>query len=168
MSEVSSIADASSGVAEYTVTVAFTADPSDFAIGSNASATITTGTRTDAVLVSTRAITTTGGRSTVVVAIDGTADGATETREVQTGAVTAGMTEITRGLSAGEKVIVELPAAFAERGQNGGFPGGGEGGAFPGGGEAPIGGQAPTGAGGQAPTGQGGGEAPAGATGSNG
>ena len=48
---------------------------------------------------------------------------------MQTGTVSGAMTEITSGLQAGEKVIVEFPAAFAGR-QNGGGAGEG-GGLFP-------------------------------------
>lgn len=142
--EVSDIADASSGVATYSVVVEFTDEAGDFYIGTTVIAEITVSERSGAVLVASNAVTTQGGQSTVEVALDGTAGGPTETRLVTTGESSGTQIEITSGLQAGEQVIVEfsggpggnfqLPDGFGE----GGFPGGfqppegfGEGG-FPG------------------------------------
>src|SRR5262249_57154788 len=83
---VSSVADASSGVAKYDVTVAFDADANDFYVGATVNGVITTQARPNVLQVASRAITTANGVSTVVVATDGTLDGQTQTRTVETGA----------------------------------------------------------------------------------
>jgi len=89
----------------------------------------------------------------VLIATDGTAEGATERRTVVTGSTVGNETEITSGLQAGEQVLIEVtvPAGRTGNGEGGrtgegGFPGGGGqgGGQFPGGGEGrqfPRGGQ---------------------------
>lgn len=117
VTEVSQVADASSGVASYTVTVEFTAPSTEFYVGSTVSAEIETAQRTDVVQVSSRAIATSSDGSTVTVATDGTVDGATETRAVETGLTSNGMTEITSGVEAGEQVLVTMGG-----GPGGGFP----------------------------------------------
>ena len=138
---VSKVADASSGVASYPVTVTFDAASGEFFVGSSVKADITTATRQDVLRVSSAAVTTTNGQSTVKVATNGTATGPTETRTVQTGMTSDGMTEITSGLNEGEKVVISfrLPGANAGGGGtlpnfgSGGFPGGSPGGAGNGG-----------------------------------
>ena len=107
MTEVSSVADASSGVATYPVTVSFTTEDTTFTVGTTVSGAITTNAKTDVIVVPTRAVTTTNGQSTVVVALDGKTDGKTETRTVQVGQSSGGQTEITSGLAEGDQVIVE-------------------------------------------------------------
>src|SRR5262249_8068769 len=92
------------------------------------------------------------------VATDGTAAGPTETRTVTTGGRSGALIEITSGLQAGDKVVVEVPAGFANRtgGEGGGFGGGeggtrtrtGEGGGGSGGGRDPAGGGRAQGTGG--------------------
>lgn len=141
VTEVGKVADASSGVASYPVTVTFQADSSDFYIGTTVVADITTDSKSDVVQVTSRAVTTNNDQSQVTVATDGTADGATETRTVTTGETIDGRTEIVSGLSAGDKVIVQVPsfAAGGQSGQSGQMPGGVEmpsGGQFPGGGSS--------------------------------
>ncbi len=106
---VSKVADASSGVAKYPVTITFTADSKDFYVGATVTGDISTDVRNNVVQVSSRAITTTNGASTVVVATNGTLSGPTETRTVETGLTANGMTEITSGLKAGDKVVVTTP-----------------------------------------------------------
>jgi multidrug efflux pump subunit AcrA (membrane-fusion protein) len=69
-------------------------------------------------------VTTTNGRSTVTVAVDGTASGATETRTVKTGLTANGEVEITKGLKAGDKVIVQA-FSFGGTGTRSGTGGGG-------------------------------------------
>jgi multidrug efflux pump subunit AcrA (membrane-fusion protein) len=165
---VSKVASASSGVASYPVTVSFTGDPTKLFIGSSVTATITTGTRPNVVLVPALAVTTTGNRSTVDVATDGTLNGPVETRVVTTGATSGPDVEVVSGLKAGDKVVVEIPAALANRGEGGAFTRGGFGG-----GETRTGGQGTgqgTGQGGtrQRTTGQGGNGAPGGNTGQGG
>jgi multidrug efflux pump subunit AcrA (membrane-fusion protein) len=141
---VSKVADASSGVAKYPVTITFNADSKDFYVGATVTGDISTDVRNNVVQVSSRAITTTNGASTVVVATDGTLTGPTETRTVQTGLTADGMTEITSGLEVGDKVVVTTP----------GFPSG-----FspPSGGTGGGGFQPPSGGGFQPPPGFGGG-----------
>lgn len=124
---VGRVADASSGVATYPVTVAFDADATKVFVGSTATAAIDVSQRNDVIQVPARAVTTSGGQSVVTVSTDGaTADGATEQRTVTTGETANGMVEITSGLKAGEQVVIEVP----------GFPGGGQ---PPGAGELPAG-----------------------------
>ncbi|MET0911024.1 MAG: biotin/lipoyl-binding protein [Ilumatobacteraceae bacterium] len=120
---VDEIADASSGVATYSVTVAFTDDTSTFFIGTSVVADITTSERTDVVQVPLQAVTTGPEGSTVEVALDDSADGATETRSVTTGETSGMMIEITDGLEPGEQVVIEIdvPADF---GGGRGGPGG--------------------------------------------
>lgn len=123
--EVARVADASSGVAQYPVKIAFTASATEFYVGSNVTGSIETKTRDNVLQVPVRAVTTSNGKSTVEVAVDGTVDGKTETRTVKTGLTSGGNIEIKSGLKAGEKVVI--PGI-------GGFPGGGAGGGFPSGG----------------------------------
>jgi macrolide-specific efflux system membrane fusion protein len=137
VSEVSGVADASSGVATYTVGVSFADDSGDVWAGSTATAEIDVGSRTDVTQVSAAAVTTSEGVSTVTVALDGTTDGRTEQREVTTGEASGAMVEIVDGLEPGDQVIVEMPA-FG--GGGGGMPGGGE---MPEGFEPPAGGGFP-------------------------
>lgn len=147
VSEISGVADASSGVATYTVTVGFSDDSGDIWAGSTATAEIDVAARDDVTLVSSTAVTTTDGISTVTVALDGTVDGATEEREVTTGETSGNQIEIVEGLEPGDQVIAEMPSF-----------GGGGGGGFPGGGELPEGFEPPTGGGfpGAAPSAEGG------------
>jgi hypothetical protein len=149
VTNVSKVADTSTGVGTYAVTVSFTADPSKFLIGSTVTGAITTSQRNNVILVPALAVTTTSGRSTVTVATDGTLTGPTEVREVTTGQRSGAQVEITKGLAVGDKVVVEVPAAVANRtgaptgasgagnrqtgqtgqnGQNGQFPAGASGG----------------------------------------
>ena len=155
VTEVSKVAATSSGVATYPVTISFTAPAKDFYVGATVTGAISTQTRTNVLQVSSLAVTTSNGVSTVKVAKDGTTTGSTETRTVQTGLTDNGMTEITSGLVAGEKVIISLPsfpgAGSTSGGGGSGFPsgsggsgfptGGFPGGGFPGGGNASGGGQ---------------------------
>ena len=75
---------------------------------------IATDTRDNVVQVSSRAVTTANGVSTVTVATKGTLNGPTEQRRVTTGLTANGQTEITSGLRAGEKVVIttQLPAGL--------------------------------------------------------
>lgn len=125
VTEVGQVADASSGVASYPVTVSFTTDDAQFTVGSSVSASITVSQRKDVVQVPVLAVTTTNGASTVLVATDGTADGATETRTVETGERQDGMVEITSGLKSGEKVIVSTAFPGAAPGGSGSGSSGG-------------------------------------------
>jgi macrolide-specific efflux system membrane fusion protein len=112
VTEVGKVADASSGVATYPVTVAFSDTTGDFNPGATASVVITYAQKADVVQVPTRAITATNGTSTVTVSTDGKAGGKTETRTVATGLAAGGMTEITSGVKAGEQVVITFGPRF--------------------------------------------------------
>ncbi|HZP28326.1 MAG TPA: biotin/lipoyl-binding protein, partial [Acidimicrobiia bacterium] len=69
---VGKVATASSGVAQYPVTVGFSTDNAQFSIGSTVTGAIRTVVADDVLQVPVRAVTTDGnGRSTVTVALDG-------------------------------------------------------------------------------------------------
>lgn len=137
VTEVASVADASSGVASYAVTVAFTDDSGTFNVGATASVDITYAEVADAISVPARAVTTTGTTSTVTVR----ADGEDETRTVTTGLTAGTMVQITSGLAEGEEVVVSFPGRPTQGGGAGELPSGG----IPGG---AVTGGASTGAGG--------------------
>ena len=138
VTEVGTVADASSGVASYPVTVMFSDDSGEFNVGATVTVDITYEEVEDAVQVPSFAVSTgTDGTSTVEVKTDG----GTETRTVTTGLTSGSMVQITEGLDAGETVVIDLPGRDAGAGNEddsgsegtgggGGFPGGG----FPGGG----------------------------------
>jgi multidrug efflux pump subunit AcrA (membrane-fusion protein) len=131
---VGRVADASSGVATYPVTIAFDATGTDFYIGSTVTGDVATDERPNVVQVSSLAITTTDAGSTVTVATNGTLDGPTETRKVTTGLTASGNTEITSGLKAGEKVVITINRpSFSPGGLRQGNGGGFQRGEFPGG-----------------------------------
>lgn len=146
VTDVGTVADASSGVASYPVTVAFLDDTRTFNVGATVSVDITYDKVADAIQVPVRAVTTNAGTSTVTVV----ADGKRETRTVTTGITADGMVQITEGLKAGEKVVIQVPSfrpptsasgSGSESGVSGaGGPGGGfvppnfQGGQVPGGG----------------------------------
>ena len=104
----SKVADASSGVAKYAVTVAFTDTSGSYNAGASVSVAITYDEVADALSVPVRAVTTDGSTSTVEVQTAG----GTETREVTTGLTVDGMVQITSGLSAGDQVVLAAPARF--------------------------------------------------------
>ncbi len=114
---VSTVADASSGVAKYAVTVAFTDDTGKYHAGATVSVAITYAEVQNAVQVPSLAVTTTDGASTVKVR---TASG-DETRTVTTGLTSGNLVQITSGLKAGEQVVVTF--AFRGGGAGGGTRG---------------------------------------------
>jgi multidrug efflux pump subunit AcrA (membrane-fusion protein) len=147
---VGKVASASSGVAQYPVTVDFTTDNTGISIGTTVTGAISTSVVNDVLQIPVRAITTTNGKSTVQVALEGKANGRTETRTVQTGQSAGGMIVITSGLKEGDQVVVTtvVPKALTQTGTNtgNGFTGrGGNGGRFFGGGGGTGGTGAPTG-----------------------
>jgi macrolide-specific efflux system membrane fusion protein len=116
--EVGTVADASSGVASYPVTVAFSDTSGDYNVGANVTVEITYAEVTDAVQVPAFAVTTnTDGTSSVKVKTDS----GTETRTVTTGLTSGTMVQITDGLEAGESVVITMPG----RGNAGSDSGGG-------------------------------------------
>jgi macrolide-specific efflux system membrane fusion protein len=135
---VGKVASATSGVAQYPVTISFATDDTGISIGTTVTGAISTSVVNDVLQIPLRAVTTTNGKSTVQVALDGKANGRTETRTVQTGQSAGGMIVITSGLEEGDQVVVTtvVPTAATQTGTDGGwFSGrGGNGGRFFGGG----------------------------------
>jgi macrolide-specific efflux system membrane fusion protein len=107
VAEVSRVADASSGVATYAVTVWFEAEAATVWPGSTATAEILVSERTGVIQVDSRAVQSVAGAASVVVALDGTTDGRTEERSIEVGEISDGLTEVRSGLEAGEMVVVE-------------------------------------------------------------
>ena len=119
MWEVGRIADASSGVASYPVTILFEDTDHEFDAGASVSVAVTYAEVEDVVQVPSLAVTSADdGTSTVTVRTDA----GDETRTVETGLTSGGMTEITSGLQEGETVVL----ALGGRGATGAFPGGGD------------------------------------------
>jgi macrolide-specific efflux system membrane fusion protein len=108
VTSVSSVADASSGVAEYAVTVSFTDTSGSYNAGASVSVAITYAQTGETLSVPSRAVTTADGVSTVQVS---TGDGTTS-RTVTTGVTVDGMVQITDGLSAGESVVISGPTGM--------------------------------------------------------
>jgi macrolide-specific efflux system membrane fusion protein len=129
VTSVGRVATASSGVASYPVVVSFSTTTGEFNPGATASVSIVYNQIADAIQVPTRAVTFSGGQSTVTVSNNGKRS----TRTVTTGITSGGMIQITSGLSDGEEVVVSTPTVTG--GGNGtgsggrlngasGFPGG--------------------------------------------
>ena len=74
VTEVGKIADASSGVAQYPVTIAFSTDDASFSVGTSITGAISSTIKDDVLTVPVRAVSTENGESTVTVALDGTTD----------------------------------------------------------------------------------------------
>ena len=92
---VSKVASASSGVAQYPVTVSFNAPQTGFYVGASVIGAVATDAIPNVLLVPTAAVTTSNGKSTVIVATKGTLSGPTQTRVVTTGPSANGFVEIT-------------------------------------------------------------------------
>jgi multidrug efflux pump subunit AcrA (membrane-fusion protein) len=105
VTDVAQVATASTGVAQYPVTVAFTAGSNQIFVGSTVTGAIGTSTRDNVLQVPARAVTTTNGTPTVTVRHNGR----DEIHTVKTGLTANGMVEITSGLTEGEQVVVPLP-----------------------------------------------------------
>jgi macrolide-specific efflux system membrane fusion protein len=108
VTSVSSVADASSGVAEYAVTVSFTDTSGSYNAGASVSVAITYAQTGETLSVPSRAVTTADGVSTVQVSTSG----GTTSRTVTTGVTVDGMVQITDGLSAGESVVISGPTGM--------------------------------------------------------
>ncbi|MCU1355288.1 MAG: secretion protein HlyD [Acidimicrobiales bacterium] len=123
VTEVSKVADASSGVASYPVTVAFNDTSGDYNVGATVTVAITYAEVQNAIQVPTLAVTTTNGASTVTVS----SNGKDETRTVTTGLTSGSMEQITSGLKEGETVVLAFPGGLGGGGARPGGQGGGQG-----------------------------------------
>lgn len=141
VSEVGLLPSTSSGSAQYPVSVTITGDGDGLFDGVSLSGSIVYERRTDVLAVSSAAVATTDGVSTVtVIAEDGTQSEVT----VEVGETSGQYTEILSGIAEGDEILV---ASFTPgEGNSGttGFPGGGQlpgggtGGGFPGGGTGQL------------------------------
>jgi membrane fusion protein, macrolide-specific efflux system len=146
VTSVGTIASTSSGVASFPVVVAVTGSTSGLFSGATASVLVTYHQLSNVLVVPSLAISQSKGSSWVTVS----ANGKKSKQQVTTGLSSGGQVEIKSGLTAGQEVVITVPAAVTRRptGSNGsggnGFPTGGFGG---GGGFTPPAGAFPGGAG---------------------
>jgi multidrug efflux pump subunit AcrA (membrane-fusion protein) len=115
VTSVGTVADTSSGVANYPVVVSFTDTSGGYSPGANVQVTIAYAQKQNVVEVPTLAVTTTADGSTVTVVNNGTK----ETRSITTGITSGGMVEVTSGLQPGEQVLLTLPNFAGITGRNG-------------------------------------------------
>jgi len=135
VSTVGLIASSTSGVASFPVTIAVTGTPSGLYAGTTASVSIVVQQIDDAVQVPSAAISYDNGQPAVTELVDGRH----VTRDVTTGVSANGDTQITSGVSPGEKVLERVvtfkaPSGSAASSLFGGRRFSGGGGAFVGGG----------------------------------
>jgi macrolide-specific efflux system membrane fusion protein len=137
VTSVGLVASSSSTVATFPVTIAITGSPTGLYAGSTATVSIVTKEIVNAVQVPTAAISYSNGQSTVTAVVNGSH----VVKSVTTGQVSSGDTQITSGLSSGDKVVERVvkfnPSAAgggkslfggsSSSGSTGGFPGGGSG-----------------------------------------
>jgi macrolide-specific efflux system membrane fusion protein len=141
---ISPTATASNSVVTYATTITLDALPAKVRLGQTAQVAITVAaTKDDALYVPAAAITTADGASTVKVV----KNGKTSTVDVTTGVVGDQGTEITKGLSAGETIVIGTVSASTTgstgtgtTGTRGGFGGSGGTGGFGGAGIGGFGG----------------------------
>lgn len=118
---VAPTATVQSGVVNYAVQVQLAPGTTMVRPGMTATASITTASREDVIVVPNRAIRTVQRNKTVDVQ---TASGATETRQVQVGLANDSQTEILSGLSVGERVVLPTTTIRSISAGPGGGPGG--------------------------------------------
>jgi macrolide-specific efflux system membrane fusion protein len=157
ISSVGVIASTSSGTAAYPVTVAVTGNPTGLHAGASATVSLIYRQLANVLTVPTLAVhtsgaTTSSGKSVVYETSNGQADGPQVAHTVTTGLSSGGLTQITAGLSSGDKVVVAIATGRAGTGTGtgattrtgrfggGGFGGGGFGGGGFGGGAGLSGG----------------------------
>jgi multidrug efflux pump subunit AcrA (membrane-fusion protein) len=110
VSSVSTVADASSGVASYPVVVTFNDSSGSFNVGATVQVDITIKQIENAVQVPVAAITPSPDGSSTVTVRSANGDA---TRTVTTGITSDGMTQITNGLSKGDQVVISFGRAIA-------------------------------------------------------
>ncbi|WP_207555715.1 efflux RND transporter periplasmic adaptor subunit [Intrasporangium flavum] len=106
----------SSGAAEFPVTIALTGHPTGVYAGTTASVSIIVRQLPDVLVVPTLAVRTENG-ATVVSLVRG---GSTVTTPVTVGQVFGAQTQVTKGLSEGDQVVIDL--GTLQRGTTGGTP----------------------------------------------
>ncbi len=130
-------ADTSSGVATFPLVIDVTGTPSGLYAGASATVSIIYHQLTDVLAVPAAAVRPSGRRTVV----DTIVHGRRVARPVTIGLTTGGQTQITSGLTAGERVVVTIPRDTGGSGSNSGGGNGflfGPGGGFPGGGSVRI------------------------------
>lgn len=133
VSSVGLIASSSSGVASFPVTIAITGTPSGLYAGTSASVSMIVEQIDNAVQVPTAALSYNNGQATVTEVVDGRH----VTRNVTTGVSANGETQITSGLSTGDRVLEQVVRFKATAGSGPGLFGGRR---FPGGAGSFVGG----------------------------
>jgi multidrug efflux pump subunit AcrA (membrane-fusion protein) len=131
------LASTSSDVSSFPLVIDVTGSPSGLYGGSSATVSIITEELQDVIVVPTTAIQYSGSDTTVML----DSDGNKVSRTVGIGAASAGETQVTSGLSVGDKIYVTQVTFHGARSGTGtglfgrsGFSGGGAGGGFSGGG----------------------------------
>ncbi len=118
VTEIGKVADASSGVASYPVTVVFNDTSGSFNVGATVTVEISYDQIDDAITVPVRAVSTEGSTSTVTVRPSGADNSAKdEKRSVTTGLSANGMVQIVSGLDAGESVVITFARPVSPTGQ---------------------------------------------------
>ncbi|MFI7415952.1 efflux RND transporter periplasmic adaptor subunit [Nonomuraea sp. NPDC049684] len=129
VTQIQPVASTSNNVVQYPVTVTFAKIPAKVRLGQTATVEVVVGRAENVVTVPSTAVSTSGGQTTVTLLRDG--------RQVRTpvevGVRGTALTEITSGVSEGDRLV---PPATGTQGTNqrGGFGGGFPGGGMPGGG----------------------------------
>ena len=100
------IANTSSGVATFPLVIDVTGTPSGLYSGASATVSIIYNQLTDVLAVPTAAVQISATGKDVVYAV---VNGRQVARDVKTGIVNGGLTQITSGLTAGERVVVDIP-----------------------------------------------------------
>jgi membrane fusion protein, macrolide-specific efflux system len=117
------IANTSSGVATFPLVIDVTGTPPGLYSGASATVSVIYHQLTDVLAVPAAAVQTSATGKTFVYAI---VHGRQVARNVTTGLTSGGLTQITSGLTAGERVVVDITRIFAPAGPgklNGPFPG---------------------------------------------
>jgi membrane fusion protein, macrolide-specific efflux system len=106
VTSVGAIASSSSGVSSFPVVVTVSGNPTGFYGGDSATVAVIYQQVANAIQVPVAAVTQAGGQSTVTLVVGGRH----VTRTVTTGTQSNGEMQVTRGVSAGDQVVVEIPS----------------------------------------------------------
>jgi membrane fusion protein, macrolide-specific efflux system len=131
ITSIDPVGTTSNSVVTFGVVVRLSGVPKSIRLGQSASVTITTDSATGVLVVPSTAVTTNGSRSTVLLL----KDGQQVRTQVTVGVAGDSWTEITKGVSSGDQVVLTTSTSTSSSTTNQGFPGGGlTGGGIPGGG----------------------------------